>query len=402
MSPALVVFLCVALALQLAWDQRRLARAIGRARGAREAIPATLPALSIVRPTKGADVEQLENFRAALELDYPGPVETLFVFEDADDPAHAFAVRAIAEHEARGGHGEARIVLAGPPPPGRTGKISNMIAGTAAATGEVIAYGDSDTRPTPTLFAELVAELQADARAGAIFALPVASAGARAPGDVGYAVILNAYLGAQMIAAAGEARTLPFLMGQTMLFRREALDAIGGIECAEGQLVDDMFLGAQVHAAGYRNLLGRAKVDVINHGMPFADFYRLWRRWLFFGRGGIPFAFMVPLAWRGLSVFVALGLLITCLAQGAAGLALAPLALLLAEGWHYLRLNRLVGGAAVPLRLAWMVWLPQPLAALIAVTMVLRPEVEWRGHTYRLDLGARLRRSDSGPAASPD
>jgi len=200
---------------------------------------------------------------------------------------------------------------------------------------------------------------------------------------------------------AGAGRALPFLMGQTMLFRREALDAIGGIECAEGQLVDDMFLGAQVHAAGFRNLLGRARVSVISHGMAFGDFYRLWRRWLFFGRGGIPFAFMLPLAWRGLSVFVALGLLLTCLLQGTPGVALLPLALLGAEGWHYLRLNRLVGGAPVPASLAWMLWTPQPLAAVIAVTMLVKPEVEWRGHTYRLDLAARLRPGDGGAAPGP-
>ena len=99
---------------------------------------------------------------------------------------------------------------------------------------------------------------------------------------------------------------------------------------------------------------------------------------------------------------LALGLLITCLLQGAAGLALAPLALLAAEGVHYLRLNRLVGGAPVPTRLAWMVWVPQPLAAVIAVTMLVQPEVEWRGHRYRLDLGARLRPVDApAPTSEP-
>ena len=400
MSPAeLIVLLCIALGVQLALDHRRLARACRSATGASASRPDDLPFLSIVRPTKGADVEQLENFRAALALDYPGPLETIFVFEDTDDPAHDLAVRAIEEHRARGGHGDARIVLAGRPPPERTGKINNMIVGTAHAGGDVIAFGDSDTRPPATLFTELVGDLVADPGAGAIFALPVATATPRTGGDVGYAVILNAYLGAQMIHAAGPERTLPFLMGQTMLFRREALDAIGGIECAEGQLVDDMFLGAQVHGAGWRNLLGRSVIPVIGHGLGFADFYRLWRRWLFFGRGGIPFAFMLPLAWRGISVFLALGLLLTTLVQGFVAAALAPAALLLAEGLHYLRLHRLVGGAPIPPRLLWMIWLPQPLAAVIAVSMLLSPEVEWRGHRYRLDLAARLRRPGASPTA---
>jgi len=387
-SPSWLFAICALLAAQLLWDHRRVTRVLAALRGAGDAIaPAELPSLSVIRPTKGADVEQLENFRAALVLDYPGEVETLFVFEDTDDPAHDLAVRAIAEHEARGGHGRARIVLAGAPPPERTGKINNMIVGADAAIGAVIAFGDSDTRPTPDLFRRLVADLVARENAGAIFAFPVTTPMPRTPGDVGYAVILNAYLGAEMQAFAGAERSLPFLMGQTMLFWREALDAIGGVQCAEGQLVDDMFLGAEVAKAGYTNLLGRAPVSVINHGLSFGDFYRLWRRWLFFGRGGIPLRFVVPMAWRGISVFMALGLLIA--APGAA--AAMPLALLLAEGLHYLRLNRLVGGARIPARLVWMAWLPQPMAAWIAVSMLVNPTVEWRGRVYHLDLAARLR-----------
>ena len=387
-TPSLLFIICALLAAQLLWDHRRVSRALADLRSAdREDRPAGLPALSIVRPTKGADVEQLDNFRASLRVDYPGDVETIFVFEDAEDPAHDLAMQAISEHRARGGHGQARIVLAGAPPPERTGKINNMIIGADASSGEIVAFGDSDTRPSPDLFRRLVTDLVARDDAGAIFAFPVTTPTPRTAGDVGYAVILNAYLGAEMQAFAGQARTLPFLMGQTMVFRRKALDAIGGVQCAEGQLVDDMFLGAQVAKAGFGNLLGRAPVSVINHGLSFGDFYRLWRRWLFFGRGGIPLRFVVPMAWRGFSVFMAIGLM--CAAPAAA-LPL-PLALLLAEGWHYLRLNRLVGGARIPARFLWMAWLPQPMAAWIAVSMFFNPTVEWRGRTYRLDLAARLR-----------
>jgi len=40
-----------------------------------------------------------------------------------------------------------------------------------------------------------------------------------------------------------------------MLLRRSALEAIGGVEAADGQLVDDMYLGQRLVAAGYRNLV---------------------------------------------------------------------------------------------------------------------------------------------------
>jgi hypothetical protein len=46
-------------------------------------------------------------------------------------------------------------------------------------------------------------------------------------------------------------------------------------------------------------------------------------------------------------------------------------------------------------RLLFTLWLPQPLAVVIAVSMLVSPEVEWRGHRYRLDPGARLRSTGS-------
>ena len=53
----------------------------------------------------------------------------------------------------------------------------------------------------------------------------------------------------QLMFCLGE---LPFIMGQLMVFRRPALRAIGGVACAEGQLVDDMYIGKRVHEAGFR------------------------------------------------------------------------------------------------------------------------------------------------------
>ena len=46
---------------------------------------------------------------------------------------------------------------------------------------------------------------------------------------------------------------LPYIMGQYMVLKRDALRAIGGLKSAEGQLVDDMYIGARMRAAGYTN-----------------------------------------------------------------------------------------------------------------------------------------------------
>ncbi len=393
-----------ALLLQLAWSHTGIVRALRRRDAARpghaggpgpmrHAGNPPLPSVTVVRPVKGTDTGQAENFRAALRTGYPGEIETIFVFEDADDQAWPLARDAVEEHERSGGHGTARILFSGPPPPTRTGKIHNMIAGVAGASGELIAFGDSDTRPDEAVLPDLVAHLIRDPTAGAAFAPPVTPTPPRTAGDVGHDIILNGFLTANMEARLGPARELPFLMGQLMLFRREALEAIGGVQCAEGQLVDDMFLGARLVEHGWRNVVGTRPVHVIVQGLAFGDFVRMWRRWLFCGRGGMPMSFVWPFVVRALGFFGSLGLAVAAVAAGPAWAVAPPATVAVLEGLHYVRLHRLLGGARIPLRLVWMVWGPYVLALPILISMLIRPELEWRGHTYRLDAAAKLRPS---------
>jgi len=391
----LVTVVSIALLAQLAYAHRAIVRRLRATDGQRPVPLGTYPSVTVIRPVKGVDVEQEANFRAALETGYPGQIETIFVLEDEEDPAYPLVRSALEAHAGSSGNGTARIVLAGAPPAGRTGKINNMIVGEAEARGDIIVFGDSDTRPDTTVLTNLVEHLMGDESAGAAFATVVNPCRARSAGDVGYAIILNAYLVGGMEAALGPRRTLPFLMGQMMAFRRKALEDIGGVKCAEGQLVDDMFLGARIVEAGYHNVMGTHPLHVINHGLGFGGFLKLWRRWLFCGRGGIPASFAGPFVVRALSYFVALGLTIAMLATGHVALAALPALVWILEGLHYVRLHRLVGGAAVPARLLWMAWMPYPTTIPLGLSMWLRPELDWRGHKYRLDASARLRSGGS-------
>lgn len=400
MIAALVTLVSIGLLAQLAYAHRRTVRRLRARETQRPPTLAHYPPVTVIRPVKGSDVEQEANFRAALNTGYPGDVETIFVLEDEDDPAYPLVQRAIAGHRGTGAPGTARILLAGAPPPGRTGKINNMIAGEERAAGDIIVFGDSDTRPDPHLLVNLVEHLVNDESAGAAFAPVVNPCRPRCAGDVGYSIIVNAYLVGGMEAELGPRRTLPFLMGQTMAFRRAALRDIGGVRCAEGQLVDDMYLGARIVEAGHVNVMGTHPLHVINHGLGFAGFIKLWRRWLFCGRGGIPGSFARPFVVRAVSYFVALGLAVAMLAVGRPWLAAIPALVWILEGLHYVRLHRLVGGAPVPVRYLWMAWMPYPATIPIGLSMLLRPELDWRGHTYHLDASARLRPAPPSTAKS--
>ena len=144
----IVTVVLVGLLAQLAHAHRRAVRRLGSRQGQRPLPLAHFPPVTVIRPVKGVDVEQGANFRAALDTGYGGEVETIFVIENEEDPAYPLIRRAVDRHVESGAHGSARIVLAGEPPAGRTGKINNMMVGEAEARGDIIVFGDSDTRPT--------------------------------------------------------------------------------------------------------------------------------------------------------------------------------------------------------------------------------------------------------------
>ncbi|RKI51192.1 glycosyltransferase, partial [Corallococcus sp. AB049A] len=197
------------------------------------------PSVTVIRPIRGLDVGARENVRALLDLDYPGEWEVLFVFDSEDDPAFLPTREEAAARPTRAKRVE--LLVAGEPPPEMTGKLNAMQVGVARSRGELLAFSDSDTRPSPGVLTALVGALLEDGGTGATFAPIYAAADTPLAGDVGYGLLVNAWYGASVACTAAPDGALPFLMGQLMVFRRQALEAIGGVGCAAGQLVDDMY-----------------------------------------------------------------------------------------------------------------------------------------------------------------
>ena len=385
-------FLFALAAASLVWialEHAHLSRAVRR-RPAPPPPPARYPPLTVVRPVKGLDVGAAENVRALLATDYPGPLEISFVFDDAQDPAVPLVAERVAAHRARHPGTAVRLLFAGRPPHGRTGKLHAMALGVAEAHGELIAFSDSDTRPDRDLLRALVDRLLATPGAADVFAPAIADAPAHTAGDVGYALMLNAWYGAVAIAAAGPRRELPFIMGQLMVFRRAALEAIGGVECADGQLVDDMYLGRCAAAAGLYNVISERPLHVVNDELRAGDFLRLMRRWILFSRSGLPAALKLPGWIRGAAIWAALVAGVGALAAGWIGTAGVAAAALVAVCASDRALHRALGGAPLPLRFAWMSVGIALLAPWVLISMRADHHVDWRGRDYALDGGAHL------------
>lgn len=389
MSPELLSFVLVAVLLAYTlhgiWQRHRVL--------ALKTTPPPLlqyPSLTIVRPIRGLDPGAKENIAAALDNGYPGEIETLFVFDDEDEPALPLVRAAIAEHEQQQRPGRARVLIAGPPQKGRTGKLNAMMAGTSVAQGELIGFADSDIRPDRHALRRLVELLLDKQKAGAVFAPVTVSEPPQELGDVGYALMLNALYTPEVRLLAQRRGDVPFIMGQLMIFRRDALAAIGGLDCATGQLVDDMHLGTRVAAAGYGNFMSTDPVRIIDWGMDPAEFARTYRRWLAFSRSGIPLSFALGAAQPYVAFW--LGLLggTWALLSAHPLAAIMPFILAAVAGMGVVLLNRAAGGAALPWRWVYAPYLLLLSGPFIVLAQILWPEVRWRGRSYELNAQARL------------
>jgi ceramide glucosyltransferase len=273
------------------------------------------------------------------------------VLDDASDPALPVVQHAIEQHGRAGGRGRAKVLLAGAPPPSMTGKLNAMAVGLAFARRELVAFGDSDTRPARGLLRGMVELLLSDPKCGDVFVPVVVRNPARTAGDAAYALLINSWYGPAAALAARRAHGhLPFIMGQLMVFRREALRAVGGVQCAAGQLVDDMYLGRCVAKAGWRNLMSDGRLDIATGGMTLGEFVRLFRRWLLFSKNGLPADFTAPHWARGLQFWAAALCLFTTLAVSDWLTAVPALLALVAFVASHLILQRRFGGAPLALR----------------------------------------------------
>jgi hypothetical protein len=175
-------------------------------------------------------------------------------------------------------------------------------------------------------------------------------------------------------------------MGQVMLFNREAIEAIGGLQSAEGQLVDDMYIGQRLVQAGYHNIIIKHTLPVVAEGLSVGDFLKVYCRWLLFARNGLDLAFVWPMIWRGVAFFLALG---TVAAGFVWGGWWAALFALLGQCASAEMLQRQLGGTPTPRRYFW-VYAALLLIAPLIVASLAWSRVDWRGREYRLGAQASL------------
>jgi chlorobactene glucosyltransferase len=204
---------------------------------------AEFPFVSILVPARN----EARNIEACVETllaqDYPGFEVIVLDDQSTDETA------SIMTHL---GRADARLkVLSGTPrPEGWLGKHWACHQLYQAATGELILFTDADTRHTPDMLRDSVSALFAEG-ADLVTAFPreeVVTLGERLLVPVigwGIFTFIPIRLVQKMRLPA-----LSITIGQFMLFRRAAYDAIGGYEAVRDEVVDDIWLGRHIITSG--------------------------------------------------------------------------------------------------------------------------------------------------------
>jgi chlorobactene glucosyltransferase len=151
-----------------------------------------------------------------------------------------------------GSDGRLRVLSGAPLPPGWLGKNWACHQLASAASGELLLFTDADTRHHPRALLDAVTAL-GDARADFLSVLPAQEM--RTRGERLLVPLLS--WSQQTFYPIAAFRRVPVsalttAIGQFMLFRRAAYEAIGGHSRVRGSAVDDCDLARQVSRAGLR------------------------------------------------------------------------------------------------------------------------------------------------------
>lgn len=218
----------------------RLGRA-GR-KGART--PPDAPRVSVLIPARNEERNIAACVGSLLAQDYPDFEVVVLDDGSQDDTARILG--------SLGADRRLRVLAGLPLPPGWLGKNWACHQLGNAATGELLLFADADTRSHPSTLADAVAALYAE-RADFLSALPrqkMETWGERLVVPL-LPWSLHSFFPIALLRRARWS-ALTTAIGQLMLFRRAAYDAIGGYEHVRASTIDDWDLVRALARAGLR------------------------------------------------------------------------------------------------------------------------------------------------------
>ncbi|NNM73399.1 ceramide glucosyltransferase [Enterovirga aerilata] len=218
-----------------------LAVAAIRIRGPRAPLPvgADPPPVSIVRPVCGIETFSEKTLRSGFELDYPD-YELIFCVARASDPIVPLVQKLMAAYPAIPSQliiGDERI--------SENPKLNNCVRGWEAARHDWVILADSNVLMPRDYVQRLRASWRPDT--GLVCSTPAGS-----HPDGFWAEVECAFLNTLQARwqYAGEALGFGFAQGKSMLWRKDILEARGGIRALAAEIAEDAAATKLVRKAG--------------------------------------------------------------------------------------------------------------------------------------------------------
>jgi ceramide glucosyltransferase len=330
--------------------------------------------ISVLKPLSGLDEGLEENLRTFFEQDYR-QFELVFAVREESDACVPLVRRLCAEYA----RVPSRLILVGEPPYLHA-KVYSLARMLAEARHELLVMSDSDIRVRPDLLRRVAAEFAAGSENGqtALATCPYRAVAGRSFWSHLEAAGMNTTFW-QGVLTARMLDGMKFAVGPTIVARRKAIEAIGGIERVKDYIAEDFDLGRLVAAAGFRVILSSY---VIEHRIGTESLMENFAHRIRWGRtsrrsrpaGYLGQIFMYPLPLAFLLAMVT--------PHGWPVLAFAA-AIRYASAWVT---SQMVLGA----RLNWILLpLEDVLGLLFWVAGFFGNTITWRGRTYRIDRQGR-------------
>ena len=358
-------FLCAS-----GWSLFRLYRS---PRGPSGDIVANRPPMTIMKPLCGDEHKLYENLRTYCVQDYP-EYQVVFGVRSAEDGAIPVVERLIEEFPDRDLQLVVDSRLHGP-----NYKVSNLINIFDYAKHDIVVSADSDVRVGPGFLAALSEDFD-DPSVGAVTCLYTASSEPDTPSRLGAAYHSCIYM--PMVVVQAYFAGLDGCFGQAMAFRRNALEAIGGLAAVVFRIADDYLLGKLIKTAGFELRRSRYLVDNVVHEKDLKSLFVHELRWArtIFRIEPVGYFFsvvtcVIPMSALGAGVLYLTGIP----GAVAAGLFAAAVA---GRSWlHYYEQPVLSPHVATPL---WLIPLRECVTMAVWLASIAGRRVKWRGERFVL------------------
>lgn len=323
------------------------------------------PPVSVVRPLCGLDAFEAETLASTFTLDYPD-YEVILCVAQPYDPVIGLARATMARFP----DVKSRLII-GDENISDNPKLNNVVRGWEAAAHDWIILADSNVLMPKDYVGRLLAGF--DDRTGLVCGCPIGSRPGNSAADLECA-FLNSYEARWQYVADALGRG--FAQGKTMCWRREILEAAGGIRALASEPAEDAAATKVVHGQGMKVRLVAGPFEQPLGARQLLAVWQRQLRWARLRRVTFPLFFIPELISTGLWPMLLAGS-----AAAMINAAIVPPVLLVAVLWYGAEILQ-CHAANWPLspRIVAAMLLRDLLLPVLWVDAWLGNDFVWRGH----------------------